>query len=88
MEVAGFVLGVYPVVCLILDQYRKGAILVKKYRRFLRNYTSFIMDISFQQSNFEDLLYDLMCSGPEPYIIGSINQRQFLEIVRDKDYKG
>jgi hypothetical protein len=88
MEVAGFILGVYPVVCLVLGQYRKGAKFVKKYRQFYKNYTSFITDIGFQQLKFEDLLYDLMCSGPEPYITGSINHRQFLEIVIDKDYKG
>jgi hypothetical protein len=88
MEVAGFVLGVYPEVCVLLDQHRKGAKYVKNYRQFLQKYTSFITDISFQQLKFEELLYDLMCSGPEPYLTGSISHRQFLDIVRSKDYKG
>ncbi|RFU32794.1 hypothetical protein B7463_g3564, partial [Scytalidium lignicola] len=64
----GLALGVYPAVCLLLDQYKAGA--------------------NFQQLEFEDLLYDLMCSGPEPYLTGSISNRQFLDIVSRKDYNG
>jgi hypothetical protein len=88
MEVAGLALGVYPIVCLLLDQYRDGAKYVKNYRRFLRNYTSFVTDIRFQQLKFEELLYDLMCSGLEPYLTGSISHQKFLEIARSKDFKG
>lgn len=88
MEVAGLVFGVYPVVCLLLQQYEVGGRFVSNFKHFRREYKRFIMDVRYQQGELEGLLYTLMCTGPEPYITGSITRKEFLAVVSKDEYRG
>jgi len=84
MEViAGLALGVYPVVCELLDQYRASRKYWKNYRQFFNKFESFVMDIDDQRYNFELLLYDLMCKGPDPFWKDIDEFGPFLQIARN-----
>ncbi|KAH6717894.1 hypothetical protein BKA61DRAFT_293944 [Leptodontidium sp. MPI-SDFR-AT-0119] len=88
MEVAGFVLTVYPVTILAFEQYKKGAKYFSHYMRFRQRYEAFIRDMEGQQLFFEGILQDLMCGGPDPFLAGAGSKDAFLEIVNDATFTG
>ncbi|KAH7370572.1 hypothetical protein BKA65DRAFT_471771 [Rhexocercosporidium sp. MPI-PUGE-AT-0058] len=88
MEVAGFVLTVYPVTILAFEQYKKGAKYFSHYKRFRQKYEAFIRDMEGQQLFFEGILQDLMCGGPDPFLAGAGSKDAFLEIVNDATFTG
>ena len=49
MEVAGLVLGVYPVVILVFEQFKTGAKYFSNWRQSRRQYEGFIRDTEAQQ---------------------------------------
>lgn len=85
MEAAGFVLGVYPAVSLIFDQYQDAWRFAKHMKGFQRTYRGFVMDIQYQQAEFENVLYNLMCCGDQPFIPGDISKDKFLDLIQDYD---
>lgn len=87
MEVAGLVFGVFPVVCQLLQQYEQGAQFVSNYKHFRTEYKRFILDVRYQQRELQELLYTLMCSGPEAYIT-DITRKEFLAMVSKEEFKG
>lgn len=88
MEVAGFVLTVYPVTILAFEQYKKGAKYFSQYVRFRQRYEAFIRDMEGQQLFFEGILQDLMCGGPDPFLAGASSKDVFLQIVNDATFTG
>jgi hypothetical protein len=88
MEVAGLVLAVYPATILAFEQYKKGAKYFSHWIQFRRRYESFIRDMEGQQLFFEGILQDLLCGGPNPYLIGGDSKDSFLEIVSDPNFTG
>jgi hypothetical protein len=88
MEVAGLVLAVYPVIIMTFEQYKKGSRYFSHWIQFRRRYESFIRDMEGQQLFFEGILQDLLCGGPNPYLIGGDSKDSFLDIVSDKDFTG
>jgi len=88
MEVAGFVLTIYPVTILAFEQYKKGAAYFANWRQFRRKYEAFIRDMEGQQLFFEGILQDLMCGGPDPFLTGTDSKDSFLRIVSDTTYTG
>jgi hypothetical protein len=88
MEVAGLVLAVYPVTILAFEQYKKGAKYFSHWIQFRRRYESFIRDMEGQQLFFEGILQDLLCGGPNPYLIETDSKDSFLDIVSDPKFTG
>lgn len=88
MEVAGFVLTVYPVTILAFEQYKKGAKYFSQYVCFRQRYEAFIRDMEGQQLFFEGILQDLMCGGPDPFLTGASLKDAFLQIVNDATFTG
>jgi hypothetical protein len=88
MEVAGLVLGVYPVVILVFEQFKTGAEYFSNWRQFRRQYEGFIRDIEAQQLFLEGTLEDLLCGGPDPYLSGSNSKEAFHRIVSDRSHTG
>lgn len=88
MEVAGFVLTVYPVTILAFEQYKKGAKYFSHYMRFRQRYEAFIRDMEGQQLFFEGILQDLMCGGPDPFLAESSSKDAFLKTVNDATFAG
>ena len=88
MEVAGLVLGAYPVVIMVFEQFKTGAEYFSNWRQFRRQYEGFIHDIEARQLFFEGTLQDLLCGGVDPYLSGSNSKETFLRIVSDKSYTG
>jgi len=88
MEVAGLVLGVYPVVILAFEQFKTGAEYFSNWRQFRRQYEGFIRDIEAQQLFLEGTLQDLLCGGLDPYLFGNSSKEAFLRIVSDSSYGG
>lgn len=86
MEVAGLILGVYPAVVLVFEQFKAGAEYFSNWRRFRRQYEGFIRDIEAQQLFLEVNLQDLLCGGLDPYLSGSNSKQNFLRIVSDPSY--
>ncbi|EPE34411.1 hypothetical protein GLAREA_10105 [Glarea lozoyensis ATCC 20868] len=70
------------------EQYKKGSRYFSHWIQFRRKYESFIRDMEGQQLFFEGILQDLLCGGPNPYLIGGDSKDSFLDIVGDKDFIG
>ena len=88
MEYAGLVLGAYPILILVFEQFKTGAEYFSNWRRFRRQYEGFIRDIEAQQLFLEGTLQDLLCGGLDPYLSGSNSKETFLRIISDKSYTG
>jgi hypothetical protein len=88
MDVASFVLTVYPVTILAFEQYKKGAQYFANWYQFRRRYEAFIRDMEGQQLFFEGIIQDLMCGGPDPYLTGSSSKDSFLRLVNDLTITG
>lgn len=88
MEVAGLVLGVYPVVILVFEQFKTGSEYFSNWRQFRRQYEGFIRDIEAQQLFFEGTLQDLLCGGMDPYLSGSNSKDTFRRMVSEKSQTG
>jgi hypothetical protein len=86
MEVAGLVLGVYPAVVLVFEQFKAGAECFSNWRQFWRQYEGFISDIKARQLFLEVTLQDLLCGGLDPYLSGSNPKENFLQIVSNPLY--
>lgn len=89
MEVAGLALGIYPAAVLAFEQFKVGQKYFNNWVKFRRKYEELIRDIEAQQLTFHELLFNLMCCGPDPYLKWVDNDKNaFLEIVGDTSYSG
>src|SRR6266536_4094554 len=56
IEVAGLVLGAFPILITALEQYRETAVVFKSWWRFEREYNNFKYEVECQQRRFEQNL--------------------------------
>ena len=69
IEVAGLVLGAFPLLVTALEQYRESAEVYTDWWRFRRQYSKVKRDVEYHQitfsSNLEELLLPLVCEDEE-----------------------
>ena len=83
MEVAGIVLAVYPILVLMLEEYKSGAKYYRKWARFRQRHHNFVSQMELQQLLLEGLMQDLLCNGPEPFLLQVSSEKVFLEKFKD-----
>lgn len=84
----GLALSVYPAAILAFEQFKIGAKYFNNWAQFRRRYEKRIRDIEAQQLTFEELLFNLMCCGREPYLKWPDDKATFLDIVGNDSYNG
>lgn len=88
MEVAGLVLGVYPAVVLAFEQFKTGKKYFSNWVQFRRKYEELMQDIEAQRLRFQEVLFNIMCGGRDPYLKHIDNDMDaFLEMISSKSFR-
>ncbi|MCJ1431580.1 hypothetical protein MMC27_000934 [Xylographa pallens] len=68
IEVAGLVLGAYPVLILTAQALHAGFRELQNWREFRSRFEDFSYSLEVEESCYRNILRDLLCCGPDPYM--------------------
>lgn len=86
LEIVPIALAVYPVLILLLDEYKSGARYYTKFVRFRERYYNFVSETDAQQLLLQNVLQDLLCCGPDPFFVQIDSKDMFLEKLKDSAF--